>query len=447
MSTSPLDLACEIVARATKHGADAADAVYAGGTALGVSVRNGVTEELERSETTDLGLRVFVGKRSAIVSTSTPDPAGFDMLIEQALAMARVLPEDANAGFPDGVELIGRVETNTLDLMDPTEPDATQLLDRARRTEDAGRAIEGVTNSAGASASWGRTQVALATSRGVAGQYGRTRHSISMSALAGHGTAMQRDYDYHSTVHLADLDAPETIGASAGRKAVARLDPVQPRTGVLPILFAPRIANSLLGHLAGAINGVAIARGTSFLKAHMGKCIFPTGLRVIDDPHRQRGLRSRPFDGEGVQGATLDLVADGVLQHWLLDGRSARQLKLLSNGRAVRGASSPPSPGVSNLFFAPGTATPQELMSDIEEGIYITEMMGSAVNGITGDYSRGASGFMIRNGQLADPVAEFTVAGNLLDMFGRVQVANDLSFRFGMDSPTVRIDAMSVAGN
>ncbi|NHO32273.1 TldD/PmbA family protein [Acetobacter fallax] len=447
MSTSPLDLASDLVDRARKKGADAADAVYVGSTSLGVGVRNGITEELERSETTDLGLRVFRGKRSAIVSTSTLDSSGFDALVDQALAMAQVLPEDAHAGLPEGVPLIGRVETNDLDLVDATEPDAAALLERARTSEDAARAIEGVTNSAGASATWGRSTVALVTSSGVAGCYSRTSHSVSMSALAGQGTGMQRDYDYHSTVWLSDLDDPGVIGASAGRRAVGRLNPVRPRTGTLPIVLASRVASSLLGHLSSAINGAAISRGTSFLKTRMGEKIFSSGITVTDDPRRTRGLRSRPFDGEGVPGQKLDLVKDGVLQSWLLDSRSGRQLGLQTNGRATRGPSSPPAPGVTNLFFEAGAVSPAELMSDITEGLYITEMMGSAINGLTGDYSRGASGFMIRNGQIAEAVAEFTVAGNLSDMFGRLQIANDLSFRFGMNAPTVRIDAMSIAGD
>lgn len=447
MTPSYLDLACELVERARRKGADAADAVFSGSISLGVGVRNGVTEELERSETTDLGLRVFRGQRSAIVSTSTLDPAGFDTLIEQALAMAEVLPEDRYAGLASDVPLIGRVDKNALDLVDPLEPTTAELLARAREAENAARAVAGVTNSAGASASWGRGEVALATSAGVAGQYARTRHSVSMSALAGEGTGMQRDYDHHSTIFLSDLDAPDTIGTSAARKAVARLNPVRPRTGQFPILYAPRVAGSLLGHFIGAINGVGIARGTSFLKEKMGARIFPAGVTITDDPGRHRGLRSRPFDGEGVPGQTLHLVEDGILQNWLLDSRSARQLGLLTNGRASRGTASPPAPSCSNLFFEAGTASPDVLMADIQEGIYITEMMGSAINGITGDYSRGASGFMIRDGQIAEPVAEFTVAGNLLDMFARVQIANDLSFRFGTDSPTLRIDAMSIAGN
>ncbi|GBR00765.1 TldD/PmbA family protein [Acetobacter oeni] len=447
MSTSPLDLASDLVNRARKKGADAADAVYIGSTSLGVGVRNGTTEELERSETTDLGLRVFRGKRSAIVSTSTLDHNGFDALVDQALAMAQVLPEDSHVGLPDGVPLIGHSETNSLDLVDAAEPDAATLLERARTAENMAKSVEGITNSGGAHATWGRSTVALASSSDVAGCYSRTNHSVSMSALAGHGTGMQRDYDYHSTVWLSDLDAPETIGASAARKAVARLNPVRPRTGTFPVIFDPRIASSFLGYLSSAISGASVARGTSFLKARMGESVFPTGVTVTDDPSRLRGLRSRPFDAEGVAGQKLDLIQNGILQSWLLDSRSARQLGMQTNGRATRGPSSPPTPAITNLFFQAGTASPAELMSDISEGLYITEMMGSAVNMLTGDYSRGASGFMIRNGQIAEPIAEFTVAGNLSDMFGRLQLANDLVFRFGVNAPTVRIDALSIAGN
>jgi PmbA protein len=281
----------------------------------------------------------------------------------------------------------------------------------------------------------------LVTSAGFAGRAVRTSHSISASVLAGTGVGMQRDYDYHSAVHLSDLDDPVAIGRSAGERAVHRLNPVRPKTAKMPVLLDPRVAGSMLGHLSGAINGAAIARGTSFLKDKMGARIFAPGIVVRDDPRRVRGLRSRVFDGEGVPTKALSLIEDGMLASWFLDLRSAKQLGLASTGHGGRG-----SPGASNLYMAAGTLSPAALMADVKEGLYVTELIGSAVNGLTGDYSRGAAGFMIRDGQLAEPVAEITVAGNLLEMFLHLTPASDLVFRRGVDSPTLRIDGLTVAG-
>ncbi|TLU73729.1 TldD/PmbA family protein [Lichenicoccus roseus] len=434
-----------LVSLARSAGADAADAVLIRSTAVGVQVRQGKTEELERSESSDVGLRVFVGGRSAIVSATSLDPSRFEALAEQAIAMARVVPEDRWAGLCDA-SAPGIFDAAGLELADPTEPDMAALVTRAGIAEAAALAVTGVANSLGASASFGRTEVVLATSRGFTGRYARTSHSVSAAVLAGSGTTMQRDYDGHSVVFLEDLDDPATIGHSAGERAVARMHPTKPKTGRMPVVYDPRVSGSLLGHLAGAINGAAVARGTSFLKDRMGARILREGLHVTDDPRRRRGLRSRPFDGEGVATSALVLVEDGILRSWVLDGRSARQLGLATNGHASRGPSSPPGPSITNLSLSPGALTPAELMADIREGLYITEMMGSAVNGITGDYSRGASGFMIRDGALAEPVAEITVAGNLLPMLAEMTPANDLTFRRGTDAPTIRIDGLTVAG-
>ncbi len=434
-----------LVARATRAGADAAEAILVSGTSLGVQVRQGRSEELERSEHNDVGLRVFSGRRSAIVSATSIDPAGFDRLVEQALAMARVVPEDRFAALCDRAAT-GIAARSGLDLADGTEPGIEALTERARVAEATALAVGGVTNSQGGSAGYGRTSIALATSGGFAGQYARTSHSVSASVLAGHGTAMQRDYDYHSAVHLADLDDPAAIGRQAGERAVTRLNPIKPRTGRMPVIYDPRVSSSLVGHLASALNGASVARGTSFLKERMGTRVLPPGVSVTDDPPRPRGLRSKPFDGEGVPTAPLLLVEDGTIRSWVLDGRSGRQLGLPSTGHASRGPSSPPSPSTTNLYLSGGTVTPVALMADIAEGIYVNEMMGNAINGLTGDYSRGAAGFMIRDGALAEPIAEFTVAGNLLDMFASLVPADDLVFRRGTDAPTIRIDSLTVAG-
>jgi PmbA protein len=320
------------------------------------------------------------------------------------------------------------------------------LIERASAAEEAALAVPGVNNSEGAEAGFGRTEIVLVTSAGFAGRRVGTSHSVSATALAGSGTGMQRDYDYHSCVHHADLDDPAQIGRSAGERAVARLDPTRPKTAKLTVVYDPRVAGGLLGHLAGAINGASVARGTSFLRDKLGKQVFATGINILDDPRRVRGLRSKVFDGEGTPTAARALVQDGVLTTWLLDSRSARQLDMTSTGHASRGTSGPPAPAATNLYLAAGDRSPAELMADIGLGLYVTELIGMGVNGVTGDYSRGAAGFMIRGGAIAEPVAEITIAGNLIEMFAHLTPASDLRFRRGTDSPTVRVEGMTMAG-
>ena len=438
-----LDRLSDLIAHARAAGADAADAVLIAGTALSVSRRLGATEHVERSEGQDLGLRVFLGKRAAVVSATNVDPATFKDLAERAVAMAKVVPEDPYTGL---AETAAPPEAMDLQMEDPSEPSAERLIERAAMAEDAMRAVPGITNSEGADAGFGRNEIYLVTSAGFAGSRAGTSHSISATALAGSGTGMQRDYDYDSKVHLADLDDPAEIGRSAARRALARLNPIRPKTAKLPVLFDPRVATSLLGHLTGAINGASIARGTSFLKEKLGQRIFADGVNIHDDPRRPRGPRSRVFDAEGTPTKARTLIENGVLTTWLLDSRSARQLGMTSTGHAVRGTSGPPSPSPSNLWLAAGTLTPAALMADISVGLYVTELIGMGVNGITGDYSRGAAGFLIRDGQLAEPVAEITIAGHLLDMFASLTPANDLAFRRGTDAPTVRIEGLTMAG-
>jgi PmbA protein len=368
-----LNLLDELLTHARAAGADSADAVLHVYTSVSVERRLGQMENLERSESRDLGLRVFLGKRSAIVSASAIDPARFASLAQRAVAMARVVPEDPygalaeHAAAPD--------DSTPLDLLDAREPSLDALIARAEAAERAALAVKGVTNSEGGSAGYTRSDIYLATSAGFAGAYARTGHSVSASVIAGEGTSMQRDYDYHGTVHLADLDAPERIGHSAGERAVARLNPSRPKTAKMPVIYDPRVAGSLLGHLSGAINGAAIARGTSFLKDKLGKQIFASGINIHDDPRRPRGSRSRTFDGEGVPTRAQAIVAGGVLQTWFLDSRSARQLGMDTTGHASRGTGGPPGPSATNFYLAGGTASPAELMSDIVEGLYISEMI------------------------------------------------------------------------
>lgn len=438
-----LDRLAALLAAARGAGADSADALLVENASLSVQRRLGKLEQLERAEGLDIGLRVFIGQRQAIISSSDTDPAGFARLAEQAVAMARVVPADPFCGL-----LAARPapDAGPLDLHDPGEPSAEALIERAGIAEEAALAVAGVTNSEGAEAGWNRLRIAIVSTDGFAGAYTRTGHSISATALAGSGTAMERDYDYSSAVHLADLEDAALIGRRAGEQAIARLNPRRPATGRIPVVYAPRVSGSLLGHLSNAINGASVARGTSFLKDSMGRRVLAAGLRVMDDATRPRGPRSRPFDGEGTPCRPLALVEDGVLMSWLLDGRSARQLDLASTGHASRGTGGPPSPSATNLWLAAGTASPAELMADIREGLYITEMIGMSVNAVTGDYSRGASGFMIRDGQLAEAVSEITVAGKLQEMFLHMTPASDLLFRRGTDAPTIRVEGMTLAG-
>jgi len=439
-----LDLLQDLITKAKAAGADRADAVLVNRTSLSVERRLGSTETLERSESRDLGLRVFTGAKSAIISASNIDPARFTALAERAIAMARVVPDDPLA---DLSELAAPPADSTyLDMVDPAEPAVEALIARAEAAEAAALAVRGVTNSEGGSAGFGRTDLYLATSADFAGHYTRTYHSHSASVIAGAGTGMQRDYDYHGAIHLSDLDDPAAIGHSAGERAVSRLNPTRPKTGIMPVVYDPRVSSSLVGHLSSAINGASIARGTSFLKDRMAQRLFGKGVHIHDDPHRVRGSRSGTFDAEGVPTKPLTLIEDGVLTTWILDSRSARQLGLRTTGHASRGTGGPPGPSATNLYMAAGQPTPADLMADIELGIYVTELIGMGINGMTGDYSRGAAGFMIRNGALAEPVAEITIAGNLIDMFATLIPANDLRFRRGTDAPTIRIDGMTVAG-
>ncbi|MGX1197201.1 PmbA protein [Parvibaculum sp. MBR-TMA-1.3b-4.2] len=441
-----LDIADTLVERALKAGADAAEAIVVEGTSLGVSWRLGNLEDVERSEGKDIGLRVFCGKRQAVVSSTDLSDHVIGPLVERAVAMAKVAPEDPWCGLADPDRLAQ--DWPPLDISDnASHPSAEELGERAAAAEEAALAIEGVTNSGGAGASWGKSGIALVTSGGFRGSYSGTSHSVSVSVLAGEGTAMERDYEFSSARHLSDLDAPAEVGTEAGRRAVRRLNPRKVKSQSVPVVYAPRVSNSLLGHFAGAINGAAIARGTSFLKSRMGEEVFAPGIAIHDDPHRARGLRSKPFDGEGVANRAMTLIENGVLQSWLLDSSTARQLGLNTTGHAARGTSGPPSPSASNLYMAPGTLPPEELIADIKQGLYLTELIGMGVNGVTGDYSRGASGFWIENGEIAYPVSEITVAGNLKEMFRQITPANDLEFRYGSNAPTLRVESMTIAGS
>lgn len=443
--SSALDLASMLVERARHAGAEAAEVLIAESTSLSVSWRLGKLEDVERSEGRDIGLRVFIGKRQATVSSTDTSQTALQPMIERAIAMARAAPEDPWCGLADKAQLAR--DWPDLDIEDKTPPlSAEELAALAAEAEEAALAVKGVTNSGGASAGTGRSTATLVTSAGFAGTYAGTSSSFSCSVLAGEGTAMERDYDYSSMRHKADLEKPADIGRRAGEKAVKRLNPRKVNSQAVPVIYDPRVSGGLVGHLAGAISGSAIARGTSFLKKAMGQRIFPESISIVDDPHMKRGLRSKPFDGEGVANKRMTLVEDGVLTTWLLDTATARQLGLESTGHAARGTGGPPSPSTTNLYMEAGCLTVKELIADIRVGLYITELIGMGVNGVTGDYSRGASGFWIENGEIAYPVSEITVAGNLKDMFLNLTPADDLEFRYGTNAPTIRVEGMTIAG-
>ncbi|KRQ09273.1 modulator protein [Bradyrhizobium pachyrhizi] len=438
------DLAQRLVDAARRAGADAADAIAVRGVSQGVEVRDGRVEETERSEGDDVGLRVFVGHRQAVVSTNDVSGDGVAKLAERAVAMARVAPDDKYVGLADPA--LHAHDFPDLDLLDRKVPSTAELEQRAIEAEAAALAVKGVTKSGGASVSTGIGGMVLVTSTGFHGSYLRSSHGISTTAISGEGTGMERDYDFTSAPHASDLDSPASVGRKAGERAVARGNPRKVETCKVPVVFDPRVAGSIVGHLVGAINGASIARKTSFLKDKLGEQLFSKDIRIIDDPLRVRGLRSQTFDAEGVRVKKTALIDAGVLTTWVLDSATARELGFVTTGHAHRGVSSSPSPGTYNLHLEPGAVTPKELISDIKQGFYVTDLIGSGVNGVTGDYSRGASGFWIENGEITYPVSEVTIAGHLLPMFKSLVAANDLEFRYGVNSPTLRIEGLTLGG-
>ena len=438
------DTLTELIASAKAAGAEAADAIVVDGASVSITYRLGKLEQLERSEGGDIGLRVLIGKRQAIVSSADRSREALKDLVERAVAMARIVPEDPYCGLAS-VDQIAK-SLPTLDICDPKEISAETLIAKAAACEEAARAVKGVSNSDGASAGWGRSQVAIAASNGFMRSYESSGSSLSVSVLAGSDQGMETDYDYTSAVYFADLKSPEDIGRTAGDRAVRKLNARKMPSCKVPIIFDPRVARGLVSHFLGSINGASVARGTTFLKNAMDTDVFAPGIHIIEDPHRQRGLRSKPCDAEGLANQKRSLIDNGRLTSWILDLRSARQLNLAPTGHAARSTGSPPSPSSTNVYLAAGSETPAALMADITEGFYVTDLVGQGVNTVTGDYSRGAVGFWIEKGQTAFPVSEVTIAGHLAQMFKALHPANDLELLYGVDAPTVRIDGMTVAG-
>ncbi len=443
-NTALLTRAEQAVAAAKRAGADAADALALTSTDISTSIRHGKPESIEQAESNGIGLRVFVGAGSASLSTSESSAEALTALAEQAVAIARVAPADPFAMLASRERLATRISSLEADH---TLPDITTLQAMAREAEAAGLGVSGITNSEGGDASASQHQLALVTSHGFAGSYATARYALSASLIAGQGESMQRDYDYAYVTHFADLPTPEAIGREAAARAVARLSPRKIASQQAVVYFEPRAGRQLLSAFASAISGAAIARGTSFLKEALGTAVFSEHIRITDDPLRPRGLASRPFDAEGIAGEARDFVANGVLTSWILDTRSANQLGMATTGHAARGLASAPHPSASNLYLQGGSSSPEALFASLGDGFYVTETIGHGTNLITGDFSVGASGFWIEQGVRAYPVSEVTIAGNLRDMFAQVIPANDLTFRYSINVPTLALPRLTIAGN
>lgn len=441
------ELTDRLLAAATAAGAEAADALAVAGTSQTIDVRDGALEQAERSEGTDIGLRVLIGKRQACVSASETSADTIAAMAERAVAMAREAPEDPHIGLADPGQLATTWDAGALDLVDPaSEPSPAELQERALRAEAAARAVPGVSKIDACSAGFGRRQVHLAATNGFAGGYGRGSHGLSCVAITGDGTGMERDYYGDMRVHAADLDTPEEVGRIAGERTVARAGARKPPTGAFPVIFDERVASGLIGHLVQAINGSSVARGASWLRDAMDQPVLPEALSLIEDPLRPRVGGSRPFDGEGLPSQRRAIVENGVLRGWTLDLATARQLGLQSTGNASRGTSAPPSPTVTNLALTQGARSKEALMAEIGTGLLVTSMIGSSINPTTGAYSRGASGFWIENGALAYPVNECTLAGNLRDMLRSIVPANDARAHVSRVVPSLLVEGLTLAG-
>lgn len=437
----------QLLDAAKSAGADSADALAVAGTSLSIDVLKGALEHAERSEGVDIGLRVMVGHRQANVSASDTSADTITEMAQRAVAMAREAPEDPTIGLADPSQYARDWDVAKLELSDPSDEPAPEALEEdARIAEQAALGVEGVSQVQATSAGYGRTDIYLATSNGFGGGYGRTTRAVSLAAISGTGAEMEREFNGESRIFQSDLPSAEEIGRIAGERAAARKGAKQPPTGTYPVLFDERVSASIIGHLLGAINGSSIVRGSSFLRDKMGQQVLPEHLSIIEDPLRVRATGSRPFDGEGLVTQRRALVENGVLNGWVLDLATARKLGMESTGNAGRGTGAPPSPGVSNMYLTPGDKTQADLMSDMGTGLLVTGLIGSTVNPNTGDYSRGASGFWVENGEIAYPVNECTIASNLIDMLLRIIPANDAEPHKSRQVPSLLIEGMTLAG-
>ncbi len=436
-----------LLTAATKAGADAADALASEGRAIQIGVRNGALEEAERSEGLDLGLRVLVGQRQACVSASDMSDRTITEMAERAVAMALEAPEDPYIGLADPDQLATKRDADGLERADPgADPEAASLQEDARRAEAAALAFDGISQVESASASYGATRVHLAATNGFSGGYARTDRSVVCVAITGEGTDMERDYSYDSRIFQSDLKSPEEIGREAAERTLSRAGAKQPPTGAYPVLYDERISSGLIGHLLSASNGSSIARGSSWLRDALGTEVLPKGLSITEDPHRKRTSASRYFDAEGLPTQKRAIVEDGVLMGWTLDLANARKLGMDSTANAARGPSAPPSPSLTNVDLTQGPLSRAELMAEMGTGLLVTSMMGSSINPTTGDYSRGASGFWVENGEIAYPVNECTIAGNLLEMLKTLVPANDAKAHLSRRVPSLLVEGLTLAG-
>lgn len=446
MTASLADLTLSLVDAARRAGAESADALAVSGTALSIEIRKGALEQAERSENVEIGLRVLVGRRQACVSASDISGATIQALAERAVAMAREAPEDPFAGLADPSQLAQDWDLSALDLADPApEPSPETLEASARAVEGAALSATGITQVE-AAAAYSRRQLYLAASNGFSGGYSRTSTSLSAVAFTGQGTEMQRDYAGEARVYAADMPDAREIGSLAAERTLQRVGSVKPRTGTFPVLYDERVASSLIGHLLSAINGSSIARGSSWARDLLGMPVLPSGLSLIEDPHRPRISSSRPFDAEGLASRRRAIVQDGVLTGWVLDLSTGRRLGLPSTANASRGTGAPPSPATTNIDLTLGSASRDDLLAQMGTGLWVTSMIGATINPTTGDYSRGAAGFWVENGHLSHPVHECTIAGNLRDMLLRIIPANDVRTYLSTRVPSLLVDGMTLAG-
>ncbi len=447
MSKPVENLTRDLLDAAQKAGADAADAIVVAGNSQSIEVLNGALEHAERAEGIDIGLRVFIGKRQAIVSASDVRPETMHMMAERAVAMAHEAPTDPHCGLADPAQLAQNWDAEFLELADPAAaPSAKDLQTDALEAEAAALAVAGVSQTQSAGASYSRTEIHISASNGFSGGYVRTSRSISCVAITGDGLMMERDYCGEGRIFSGDLPAPHEIGHIAGTRAVARAGAKRPPTGAFPVLFDERIAAGLIGHMVGALNGASIARGSSWLKNALGEMVLPKGLSLIENPHRARISGSKPFDGEGLPTARRTIIENGVLQSWTLDLASARKLGLESTANAARGTSAPPSPMAGNLSLTQGTDSRDDLIALMGTGLIVTSLIGSSINANTGDYSRGASGFWVENGVITGPVNECTIAGNLREMLGTIRPANDGRAHLSRVIPSLLVEGLTIAG-
>jgi len=433
-----------LIKKSKKSGADNVDVVYIENTNIDVGCRLRKIERLERSESNDLGLRFIKNKKQVIVSSNDLAQKSLEELVFKASKMVGAVPKDPYCSIAKKKDLIKKIPN--LEIFDNKEPTIKSLKDKVIEAENAGLDVKGITNSEGTEIGWNKSKIYLFNSNGLNVNYQSSSYGIYAVLIAGSGTSMEREYEFASSVFEKDLTKTSLVGKKAGELAVKKLNPKKIKTSKIPVIFSPRVANSFLKHLSNAINGNSITRGTSFLKKKLNKKIFSSDINIIDDPLKKRGLQSKPFDGEGLETKKTQIIKNGKLKTWFLDLATAHQLKLKSTAHASRNISSPPTPNPTNLYFEPGNISPKNLIGNIKKGIYLTELMGSSVNLINGDYSRGGSGFWIDKGQITYPVNEITIADNLNEMFKKIILANDLEFKQGLNSPTMLIEDMIVAG-